>query len=313
MKRFSVIVPFYQNELNIPHTLPRLFALAQILKQYELEFIFIEDGSQDKTFATLEHYTRNTPHLIKVIKLTKNFGQIAAIRAGLSAATGDCAGIISADLQDPPELFREMLQQWEQGFKLVIAERAERQEGRLQILLSSTYWNMVRKFALPKYPTGGFDFCLIDRAIVQDINNLTERNTQIFPLIFSLGYSFTKIPYKRERREHGESQWTTNMKVKLFLDTFIAFSYLPIRLISAMGVFIALLSLCYGAFMAISYFVYGNSFTGWTTLVVLISTLGGMTLVTLGIIGEYLWRILDQVRRRPLYVIDHITKVNAKN
>lgn len=303
-KTFSIVVPFYQNSENIPFTIPRLYALAELLPTYQIEFVFVEDGSKDDTFNLLRDEVAKTTHNVKLLKLTKNFGQIAALRAGLEHASGDCVGIISADLQDPPELFVEMLNNWEKGYKLVIAERNDRDEGWLQSVLSNSYWKMVNKYALPNYPIGGFDFCLLDRIVAQRISSLTERNTQIFPLIFSLGYSFHKIPYTRSAREHGESQWTLNMKIKLFIDTFIAFSYLPIRLISLIGFVVAIGSLSFGLFMTLQYILYGNPFTGWTSLIVLISLIGGMILITLGIIGEYLWRILDQIRKRPIYIVD---------
>lgn len=301
---FSIVVPFYQNSENIPFTMPRLYALTELLPTYQIEFVFVEDGSKDHTFNLLRDEVAKTTHNVKLLKLTKNFGQIAALRAGLEHASGDCVGIISADLQDPPELFVEMLNNWEKGYKLVIAERNDRDEGWLQSVLSNSYWKMVNKYALPNYPIGGFDFCLLDRVVAQRISSLPERNTQIFPLIFSLGYSFHKIPYTRSAREHGESQWTLNMKIKLFIDTFIAFSYLPIRLISLIGFVVAIGSLSFGLFMTLQYILHGNPFTGWTSLIVLISLIGGMILITLGIIGEYLWRILDQIRKRPIYIVD---------
>lgn len=304
--QFSIIVPFYQNQLNVPHTVPALFDLVEKLKDYDIEFLFVEDGSRDETYKELLSRVKESDLKVRLIKLSRNFGQIAAIRAGLFYATGDCAGIISADLQDPPGLFVQMLEKWEQGFKLVIAERSEREEGLMQRFFSSMYWKLVRRFALPSYPIGGFDFCIIDRVIIDNIINLSERNTQIFPLIFSLGYSNTILPYKREKRKLGKSQWTFAMKLKLFIDTFIAFSYLPIRSISVIGLVIALLSISYAAAMAFMYFIYGNQFTGWTTIVVLLSTIGGLILITLGIIGEYVWRILDQVRKRPLFLVEDI-------
>lgn len=301
---FSIIVPFYQNEQNIPYTIPRLFKLYEKLLSYELEFIFIEDGSTDKTYQMLKDICSGVNFKYKLIKLSRNYGQIAAIQAGLLHSQGDCAGIISADLQDPPELFENMILKWESGYKLVIAEREDRDEGIIQKSISNLYWKLVKHFAIPNYPDGGFDFCIIDRVIINLLNQYQEKNTQIFPLIFSFGYSYTIIPYKREKREHGHSQWTVSKKIKLFIDTFIAFSYMPIRCISFLGISIAFLSLGYGSIIFLNYFINGSQYTGWTTLAVLISILGGMILITLGIIGEYIWRILDQVRKRPIFAIE---------
>ncbi|MCB0417804.1 MAG: glycosyltransferase family 2 protein [Bdellovibrionaceae bacterium] len=300
-KCFSIVVPVYQNEQNLPTTIPTLLALSDKLEGASLELIFVDDGSTDRSLDILREWCDKHPESIRVVKLTRNFGQIAAIQAGLRETRGDHVGIISADLQDPPELLLEMWDTCAKGHKLVIAERNSRDDGGM---VSSFFWYLVSKFALPGYPRGGFDCCVLDRQIVSELNRFHEKNTHIFPLIFSLGYRCTSIPYRRRRRTEGRTQWTLGKKLKLFLDTFIGFSYLPIRSISLLGALVSFSSLMYGAFIAISYFAFGNQYTGWTTLAVLSSVLGGLILVTLGIVGEYLWRILDAVRPRPPYSVD---------
>lgn len=305
-KIFSIIVPVYQNEANLDYTVPALLSLRQQLQDYNLELVFVDDGSSDNSYSLLCKYYACHPENIKIIKLSKNFGQIAAIQAGLLEVSGDCAGIISADLQDPHELFVEMIKRWESGTKFVIAEREKREEGIGQIFISNLYWRLVKRYAIKGYPAGGFDFCLIDRQIITDVNRINEKNTHIFGLIFSLGYPYEIINYTRKKRREGRSQWTLLKKIKLFIDMFIGFSYVPIRSISVMGLGISALSIAYAVFIALDKIVFGNPFTGWTTIVVLVSFLGGLTLLTLGIIGEYLWRILDEVRKRPNFVIDRI-------
>lgn len=305
-KVFSIIVPVYQNEANLDYTIPSLLSLQEQLSDYKLELVFVDDGSTDDSFQLLCKYHALHPERIMIIKLSKNFGQISAIQAGLLKATGDCAGIISADLQDPHELFVEMVKRWEKGVKFVIAEREKREESVRQTFISNLYWRLIRNYAIKGYPAGGFDFCLIDRQIITDVNKINEKNTHIFALIFSLGYPYEILNYTRKKRSKGTSQWTFSKKVKLFLDMFIAFSYVPIRSISVMGLGISILSVAYGIFMALDKIISGNPFVGWTTIVVLVSSLGGLTLLTLGIIGEYLWRILDEVRKRPNFVIDII-------
>lgn len=301
LKCFSIVIPVYQNELNLPTTVPALLALDDELSGATLELVFVDDGSNDRSLECLCEWQTRHPERIQIVKLTRNFGQIAAIQAGLREARGEQVGIISADLQDPPVLLLEMRTACRAGNKLVVAERDSRDDGGM---ISSFFWYLVSRFALPGYPRGGFDCCVLDRQIVDELNGFHEKNTHIFPLIFSLGYRCKTIPYKRTRRTHGKTQWTLSKKLKLFLDTFIGFSYLPIRGISFLGLLISLSSLTYGAAIAISYFVFGNQYAGWTTLAVLSSVLGGFILVTLGIVGEYLWRILDAVRPRPPYSID---------
>ncbi|MGG3284297.1 glycosyltransferase family 2 protein [Paenibacillus solani] len=304
-KLFSIIVPIYYNEENIPHTIPRLTRLQEILPEYELEFVFVDDGSKDKSLQLLLE-ARLTDSRIKVIKLSKNFGSMAAVQAGLEYASGNCVGIISADLQDPPELFVEMINKWEQGNKVVMACRSDREESFSQKLFSNSYYFLMDRFALKGYPRGGFDFVLVDKQVVSELNRIKEKNTNIMSLIFWLGYSQNTVGYVRQKREHGKSKWTLSKKVKLFVDSFVSFSYSPIRFMSMIGMFTAVASFLYGIFVIINSTFGYIPLQGWTTIIALITFLLGLIMVMLGIIGEYLWRILDESRKRPPYVIDEV-------
>ncbi|MCK9614360.1 MAG: glycosyltransferase family 2 protein [Candidatus Omnitrophica bacterium] len=305
---FSIVIPIYQNADNLNETIPALLDLQKKLIGYKLELIFVDDGSTDGSYGILRKYFEIHRDKIIIIKLTKNFGQISAIQVGLRVAKGDCIGIISADMQDPHELFIDMIKRWETGVKLVIGERAGREEEARKSILSRFCWGMVNRFAVNNYPLGGYDFCLIDRQIVNEVNNINEKNTHIFILIFSLGYKYEIIPYIRKERTAGKSRWTFPKKIKLFIDIFISFSYTPIRAIACLGLILAILSFIYGFFMIVNTIIFGNKYPGWTTIVVLITFFGGIILITLGIIGEYLWRILDEVRKRPNYVIEEIVE-----
>jgi polyisoprenyl-phosphate glycosyltransferase len=305
MKKFSIIVPVYFNEPNLPFLLERLSALQGKLPGYTLEMIFVDDGSRDKSFEILAHAQQNDPR-IKVIKLSKNFGSMSALQAGLMFVTGDCAGIIAADLQDPPELFQEMLNKWENGSKVIMAQRQDRKDSFFQKLCSKIYYCLLRTFALPGYPTGGFDFVLIDRQVVNELNTVAEKNTNIMNLIYWLGHSRDCVTYVRQEREHGISKWTWAKKLKLFIDSFVNFSYIPIRLISIIGLITAMLSFALGCYVLFLWFFADIPVKGWATLVALITMLLGLIMVMLGIIGEYLWRILDECRKRPSFVIDRV-------
>lgn len=304
-KTFSILVPIYYNELNIPHTIPRLQALEKILPTYNLEFVFIDDGSQDNSLKLLLEHKQHDSR-IKVVKLSKNYGSMQAIQAGLNYVTGDCVGIISADLQDPPELFEKMLISWESGKKVVMATRSDREEKFSQKLFSNTYYYLMDKFAIKGYPKGGFDFVLIDKQVVGELVKISEKNTNIMSLIFSLGYEQEFIPYVRQEREHGKSRWTFSKKVKLFVDSFVSFSYAPIRFMTAIGFTVALLSFVYALFTVIAFFSGVVDVQGWTTIVALITLLQGLTMMMFGIVGEYLWRILDETRKKPGYIVDEI-------
>jgi len=304
-KKFSIVVPIYYNELNIPHTIPRLQALQRVLPDYDFEYIFVDDGSQDKSLQLLLE-ARKSDSRVKVVKLSKNNGSMAAVQAGLTVAHGDCVGIISADLQDPPELFLDMLQQWESGKKVVLAVRSDRDESWGQKLFSNTYYKLMDRFAIPGYPKGGFDFVLLDHQVVYELNQIKEKNTNIMSLIFWLGHDRAMVDYVRAKREYGVSRWTLGKKVKLFIDSFVSFSYMPIRVMSMVGVCFALLGFFYGLFVMLNRLIFGVSVAGWSAIIVLLSFGLGIIMLMLGIIGEYLWRILDETRNRPPYIIDEI-------
>ena len=305
MKKLSIIVPIYYNELNIPGLLERLVALKDRIHNYDFEFIFVDDGSEDASFNLLAD-AQLSDKRIKIIKLSKNFGSMAALQAGLNFVTGDCAGIIAADLQDPPELFQEMLKKWEGGSRVIMAHRQGRSEKPLLKACSNIYYYLLRTFALPGYPKGGFDFVLIDRQVVEELNNMAEKNTNVMNLIFWLGHKRDSVSYVRLERKHGTSRWTLTKKIKLFIDSFISFSYIPIRIISIIGIITAMISFTFGSYTAFLRLFSNVPVQGWTSIITLITMLMGLIMVMLGIIGEYLWRILDESRERPNFVIDRI-------
>ncbi len=305
-KIFSIVVPVYFNETNLPDTIPQLLKLQDSLADYQLELVFVDDGSGDKSLHVLKDYQNQHPEHLKIIKLTRNFGSMAAIQAGLTLAAGDCVGIIAADLQDPPELFLEMIKRWEAGTKAIFAVRTKREESVIQNFFSNMYYALVRRFAVSDYPTGGFDFLLIDRQVVNDVNQIHEKNTNLMTLIFWLGYEAIMLPYTRRRRDKGKSRWTLSKKVKLFVDTFISFSYFPIRLFSALGIIYAILSFGYGIFIFISWLFYDIPVQGWVPMMLVLTFTAGLQMTLLGVLGEYMWRTLDEARDRPLYVVDEI-------
>lgn len=306
MKTFTIIVPVYYNSENLPDTIPHLLSIGQSLPEYELELVFVDDGSGDNSLQILLEFRQKFPSIIKVIKLSRNFGSMAAIQAGFTAARGDCVGMISADLQDPPELFLEMISHWEMGNKAIFAVRQDREEPFFTKLFSNTYYSLVRKIALPEYPTGGFDFFVVDRQIIDELNRIREKNTNIMSLIYWLGFKPIMIPYVRRSRKKGKSRWTLAKKFKLFVDTFVAFSYYPIRALSLLGLLVAISSFLYGSFILIYWLLYDIPVQGYVPTMLVITFTAGIQMTMLGMLGEYLWRTLDEVRRRPPFVIDEI-------
>ena len=307
MKTFSVIVPVYYNELNLPETIPQLLGLmTRLSSNYHGELIFVEDGSGDRSLEILLDFQGQHPESIKVVKLTRNFGSMSAIQAGFTVATGHCVGMISSDLQDPPELFEELLHYWEKGCKAVFAVRHDRDEPFFQKQFSNAYYALIRKLAIPDYPDGGFDFFLIDRQIVTEINRIQEKNTNLMTLVFWLGFKPVLIPYTRRRRTKGKSRWTAIKKIKLFVDTFVAFSFFPIRMLSVVGFLVAISSFLYGAFILVYWLLFGIEVKGWVPSMLIMTFASGIQMSMLGVLGEYLWRTLDEVRRRPPFVIDEV-------
>jgi len=306
MKKFSLIVPVFFNEFNLPDTIPQLLQISTLIPGYLLELVFVDDGSGDRSLEILLESQKTNPEIIKVVKLTRNFGSMAAIQAGFTVATGDCVGVIAADLQDPPELLLEMIHHWENGIKVMLAVRQDREESAAQKLFANTYYALVRRFAIQNYPRGGFDFLVVDRQVVDEVNKIREKNTNFMTLIYWLGFKPILIPYTRKARTKGESRWTIDKKIKLFVDTFVAFSYFPIRLFSIIGFLVAIASFLYGTWILIYKLVYGIDVEGWVPMMVILTFTAGLQMTMLGVLGEYLWRTLDESRNRPSYVIDEI-------
>jgi len=314
MKRvFSIVVPVYHNEANLRDTVPALLSLRDSIGDYKLELVFVDDGSKDRSLAILADYAASHPDIIRVVKLARNFGQTPAIQAGLRTAIGDCVGIISADLQEPHELFAVMLKEWERGAKFVIGERQARKESAFHQLASGIYWKLIRRFAFPEFPELGYDFCLLDRQVVEDLNRINEKNSSIFVLIYWLGYQPMRLPITRELRAKGTSQWRVWKKISFTVDTIIGFTYLPARFITFMSFLTALVCVLTFAVMLTFWILYEATPPGWMTVVGLISLAGAMLLFATGIVAEYLLRILDESRRRPPYVIDRSINVADRN
>ena len=272
--------------------------------QSPTRFVFVDDGSKDDTLLELRK-VQNIDSRIKIVKMTRNFGEFRAIVAGMSQATGEAIAVMSADLQDPPSLIPEMITSWQEGNPVTLAVRKKREESALKNWFADTYYKIVRKWVEPNYPKRGFDFFLIDRAVAQKLVAMQEKNSSIYIQLIWLGYTPKTIEYTRRQREEGKSMWSFRKRFDLFLDTFVVFSHKPIRAISVMGLFISLL----GFIMAIVFIVQWCTEQippGWTSLMVVLLLLSGFQMIMLGVIGEYVWRNLAETRKRPLYVIEKV-------
>lgn len=308
MNIFSIVVPVFQNAKNLPSSMSELLSLKGELTDWQFELVFVDDGSTDDSYCIISEFAERNPEYVKVIKLTRNFGQNPAIQAGLQYAKGDCVGIISADLQEPCEIFVDMIKAWEQGAKFVVGERKERDESWMRRIVSGFFWKLIKKTTFPNLPNKGYDFCLLDRQLVNDINKINEKNSPIFILLYWFGYKPVCIPIKRNKREVGRSQWSLFQKLKLTIDTLIGFTYLPSRVITLMSLAASTVSILYLMFLIYIWYSSGNAPIGWMTTTGLLLLMGSFILFALGIISEYLLRILDESRKRPPYVVDKINE-----
>jgi dolichol-phosphate mannosyltransferase len=272
----------------------------------KIEYIFVDDGSGDRTFEKLMSIKEQNQEKVKVIKLTGNFGSINAIMAGISNGTGDCYVTLSADLQEPANLIFEMFKVWKKGIKLVIAKRRSRKDSLFTIIYSKIFHFLLRTFAMKEAPKGGFDLVLFDKKIRDFLVNIDEKNTNIFYSIFLFKYPYETIEYDRKPRKYGKSKWIFSKKVKLLIDSFVSFSFFPIRLISGMGLFLGIIAFLYGLFIISARIFNLIHLQGWAAIMVVLLFVSSFQMIAIGILGEYIWRSLDASRNRPIYIIDEI-------
>jgi glycosyltransferase involved in cell wall biosynthesis len=303
----SVIIPVYNERDNVRAMHEALRSVAAAESSLDWEFLFVEDGSTDDTFAILAELNRTDPR-VKVVRLSRNYGSHTGAAAGLQFASGDAAMIMAGDMQDHPREIPRFLAKWREGFHVVWAVRASRGDSRLNRLLADAFAVLIRRVALPNYPPKGTgSFCLLDRKVIDALNMFPERNRMTFGLILTAGFRQAEIEYDRLQRHAGTSKWSVGRKIKHTIDTIVSFSSVPIRLTSALGILIAALSVLYAIYVAIDALIYGRAVEGWTSIIVLVALLGGLQLFVLGMLGEYLWRVSDEVRRRPLFLVQEFT------
>lgn len=309
MSLISIIIPVYYNESSLELLAERLDVLSNAHPQHTFEFIYVDDGSGDRSYEVCCRIAIQDSR-VKIIKLIRNFGSNMAILAGLGQAKGDCAGFIAADLQDPPETLSEMIVDWENGKKVVFAIRNDRHGDPFFTRISANIFNwLFDRFVFRGISSSGIGFFLIDRQVVDLIINLQERNSHLVGLILWTGFPFGKVVYNRVEREHGTSRWDLPRKINYFIDAFAAFSYLPLRLASIFGFVFAGLGGLYSIVIVIlRLFGLMPIIEGWTALMVVLLVVSGVQLVILGIMGEYLWRNFDATRKRPPYIIEKVIR-----
>lgn len=292
----SAILPCYNEADNIAPIVARLQSVAASVGG-EWEFIFVDDHSADRTAGLLRELGAGEPRL-KSIRFSRNFGSHAAIAAGLAHCRGDIAFILAADGQDPPEEVPAMLAKRSEGFSIVWARRAGRVDSAFVLATSRLYWGLMRLIALRNLPPGGSDMLLLDRRVIDAVNAMPERNTSILALIAWTGFEQASVPYTKQARMSGDTKWTISGKVKLAFDSLVSFSSAPIRLVGVAGLAASLAGVGVAAFCPAS-----GGATAPGGLMALMLIVGGVQMMMLGLLGEYLWRALDESRSRPRYIV----------
>lgn len=303
MKKISIIVPVYYNQDNLLPLYADLKEKVLTKLDTEYELIFVDDGSKDKSYEVMKDLAKVDKN-IKLVRLSRNFGEHSALLAGLSQCTGDCAVRKAADLQEPSEVILEMIKKYKEGNKVVLAVRADREEPITQKAFSNLYAFLMRKLALHNMPKGGFDTFLIDRQVIDVVVKMQESNTSLMSQILWTGYETATVPYVRKKREIGKSRWTLSKKIKLVYDSLLSFSYFPIKLITTAG-FLSFLIAIILLIVIIYKRVTGIIDVEGYTSIIMIMLLGfGIIMLSIGILGEYLWRTYDAARNRPPYIIE---------
>ena len=297
----SIVVPVYCEEENIIEFHNQLLnAIGG--RDYDYEIIFVNDGSSDNSLEILKNLTAKDS-AIKVINFSKNSGSYAAIEAGFTWSKGDAVAAISCDLQDPPSLIDQFVSKWRGGNDIVWGVRSGREDPIFKRIFAKYFYWMFRKIAFPDFPTDGMDCGLFDRRIIDYYLKLEDKHTIPFVTIYSMGFKQFRVPYHRKKRKLGVSGWPFWKRVKYAIDVSIGFSYFPIRLITAFGLFCALMGFLYAAIIIGLKIFFGIGGPGWSSLAVLILFIGGIQMIFLGILAEYIWRISDKVKNIPAYYI----------
>ncbi|MFD2117958.1 glycosyltransferase family 2 protein [Paenibacillus yanchengensis] len=307
--KYSVIVPMYNEEEVITHTYSRL---TEVMQQTEetYELIFVNDGSHDRTLEVINQLKQQDAH-VRVIDFSRNFGHQIAITAGMDYAEGDAIIVIDADLQDPPEVILQMIEKWQAGYEVVYAKREKRKgETLFKKWTAKLFYRVLRQMTNVEIPLDTGDFRLIDRKVAQVLRGLKEKNRFVRGLISWIGFRQTSVSYVREERFAGETKYPLKKMISFALDGITSFSYKPLKIASYIGFLVSL-----GGFVYLLVVIFQRLFTdttetGWASIIAIILIFNGIILMLLGIIGEYIGRIYDESKDRPLYIVRSVDEKN---
>lgn len=314
MKKITILIPAY-NEQEVLDTLyDRLFELGENIKKYSLEFLFVNDGSRDKTLEIIKELAKKDSR-ISYVNLSRNFGKETAMIAGFDHVNSDACVIIDADLQDPPELIPEMIKYWEEGYDDVFARRRSRAgESFLKKKTSELYYKMLQSSTTIPIQVDTGDFRLLDRRCIEALKQFRESERYTKGMFSWIGYKKKEILYDRDPRAAGETKWNYRKLFNLAIDGLTSFTTAPLRIASMMGIIVSLLAFIYIVYLLVRTIVFGyNDLAGYPSMMAVILFLGGVQLMSLGIIGEYIARIFNETKKRPLYFVEEYKNGHGKN
>ena len=305
MRKVSIVIPMYYEEQVAEECYKRVHKVVTDLNElYDYEIIFVNDGSKDRTLSILENIASADKN-VKVISFSRNFGHQAAVTAGLKYVTGDAIIIIDADLQDPPELIPDMIEKWEQGYEVIYGKRKKRNgESAFKLLTAKAFYTTLNKLSDVDIPGDTGDFRLVDKKVVDVINSLPEHNKFLRGLFSWVGFEQYEYEYERKERYAGKTKYPLKKMLKLASDGIIGFSTKPIKVIGGFGITFVIVSIVILLYFILSkIFGWTNMVKGWTSIMFATTFVGGIVLLSLWIIGEYLVRIYDEAKQRPQYII----------
>jgi dolichol-phosphate mannosyltransferase len=306
-RRITVLTPVLNEEAGLPEYEQAVTAVLLDSDEFQYEILFVDDGSSDRSWQIIEEICHRNPRF-QAIRLSRNYGAHVAISAGFAHATGDAVATLACDLQDPPETVLELARRWQEGADIVWAHRRSRDEPWARTVTSRVFEWLIRRFAMPRdsqFSVGSF--LLVDRVVADCFRQFQEHNRVTFALVAWTGFAQAVVQYDRRARRAGVSGWTWRRMVTTMYDTFIGFSFVPIRLMTLAGVFLFLLTVPLAAYLIALYFTR-QPLLGWTSLMLVLTLFFGMQFLLLGIVGEYLYRIYAEVVRRPLYFVSDRTR-----
>ena len=311
MKKISIVIPAYNEEEVLNKLIERLAILINNTPKYEFEVIFVNDGSQDKTLEILEEIAQKEKRL-KILSFSRNFGHQAAVTAGIKYVTGDAVVIIDADLQDPPELIPQMIELWEQGNEVIYGKRKKRKgESAFKLLSAKMFYKTLNALSNVEIPKDTGDFRLVDRKVINVINQMPEHNKFLRGLFSWVGFKQYAFEYERQERKAGKTKYPFKKMKKLASDGIISFSTKPLKMLGGIGIISIIISIGILIYSLISYALKLNNLApGWTSIMVTVTFLGGIQLLSVWIMSEYIARIYDETKQRPEYIIDK--KINIE-